>query len=115
MAIKLSLAILLSLIAINEAFKQSSYTGVVRTNLHMTAHNQVPISPLDSSRNSAKNMATAAAFFLPLLSYSRESKAGLFSSPEQDMIDKISTYQKPVFDLVDQLTPGKTQVLKGDY
>eukprot|EP01035_Chromulina_nebulosa_P018075 gene18075-23723_t len=57
------------------------------------------------------------------ITYSLVANAGFFESDEQSAINEISNYQKPVFELLDQLRPSdipnsigvfsKTQLLKG--
>ena len=53
----------------------------------------------------------------------KAAKAGFFQSKQQDLIDEVASYRKPIYDLYEQLTPtvlpnaigvfSKTQTLKG--
>lgn len=88
----------------------------------MKSTNQIPTSPFRNSKDVAKTVSAASAFF-SVFALSRSANAGFFQSDEQDAIDNLSSYQKPVFELLDQLRPSlvpnavgvyiQTQVLKG--
>ena len=109
----LSFAKLLTLIVLNDGFPQMVSRHMnTKISLSMKLTNQVPTSSSDSFRGFAKNLNTAAAL-LPVFAFSRGANAALFLSAEQTSIDTLSRFQKPIFDLLDQLRPGKTQVLKG--
>ena len=115
----ISLVVVLSIVASAQAFKS---TPLSRTAISMKMTSQVPVSPFESSRNVAKSVSVAATLF-SVLGFSGAAKAGLFQSDEQDAIDNLSSYQRPVFDLLDQLRPSvvpnavgvyaQTQILKG--
>jgi hypothetical protein len=118
----LSFLLLSSMFAPYQAFMKTnpmSTSSIVRNNLHMT--NQEPLSPFGTARSYVKE-ASAVSVALSVLTFSRGAKAGLFQSDEQDAVDKINYYQKPVFELLSQLSPNvipnavgvfaKTQVLK---
>ena len=118
----LSVVTLLSAIASSQAFMKSTPFSSSRTVLSMTSTNQIPVSSSQSSKNVAKSVSAAAAL-ISVFAFSRSANAGLFQSAEQDDVDSISAYQKPVFELLEQLRPSvvpntvgvyaKTQVLKG--
>ena len=79
----------------------------------MQSTGQTPSSSADRSKVSYRQIASAASFLLPLISFSNTARAGLFLSDEQESIDSIAIFQKPVYDLIEQLRAGKNQVLKG--
>lgn len=108
----LSLALLFCLIATDEAFLQA-LSRDSRATLCMKAANQVPTLHSASSKSNAMKFTSAAASFLPILAFSNSARAGLFASAEQSSVDVLCGFQKPVFDLLDQLRPGKSQLLKG--
>jgi len=70
-----------------------------------------------------KNIMISAVSSIFLLGAGFDAHAGLFTSYEQDVISEISSYQRPVAELYDQLKPSyvpnaigvysNTQVLKG--
>lgn len=90
--------------------------------LNMVATDQVPIPAQRMPRFQVKAYSSAAAVLSTLL-ISRSARAGLFTSEEQDQIERIGSFQRPIFELLDQLRPSvvpntvgvyaQTQVLKG--
>ena len=110
----LTFASLLILIVNIEGFS-SSFPSHTRAKecLIMRLTDQVPRTSSDSLKGFAKNLNSATALILPVLAFSRRAEAALFASAEQTSIDALSTFQKPVFELLDQLRPGKSQILKG--
>lgn len=79
----------------------------------MQSTSQTPSSSADRSKVGYQQIAAGASLLLPLLSFSNTARAGLFSSEEQESINSIAIFQKPVYDLIEQLRAGKNQVLKG--
>lgn len=109
-------ALVLCTIVINDAFLRSSIPSNAarfRSSLTMKVTNQVPTSSMESSRSYSKQISSAAALLLPILAFSTSAKAGLFMSDEQEAINSLAIFQKPVYDLLEQLRAGKNQVLKG--
>ena len=110
------------MIASSQAFMLSTSHVNTKTELFMKSTNQIPTSPFRNSKDVAKTVSAASAFF-SVFALSRSANAGFFQSDEQDAIDNLSSYQKPVFELLDQLRPSlvpnavgvyiQTQVLKG--
>lgn len=117
-----SMIALVGAIATSQAFMISTSRVNTKTMLSMKSTNQVPTSSFSDSRGVAKTVSAATALF-SVFAFSRSANAGLFQSDEQDAIDNLSSYQKPVFELLDQLRPSvipntvgvyaQTQVLKG--
>jgi hypothetical protein len=82
------------------------------------------ISNTDESRPVLQKqiMRFCASLFV-YVSFSASVQAGWFSSPQQDLVDQVASYQKPVAELLDQLRPteipnaigvySKSQLLKG--
>ena len=62
-----------------------------------------------------KPFKAIAASLLALTVSGSSSNAGIFQSSEQDRIDAISRYQKPVAELLDQLRPVSTPNAVGVY
>ena len=110
----LTFASLLIVIVNIEGFSRSfpSHTEAKEC-LTMRLTDQVPRTSSDSFNGFAKKLNIATALILPVIAFSRRADAALFSSAEQTSIDTLSRFQKPVFELLDQLRPGKSQVLKG--
>ena len=80
------------------------------TMIQMNSENK-PINTI--TKNIAKFITSgliASSFFsVPMLVVSSSPQiayAGFFTSEEQDSIDRISSYQKPVFELLDALRPA---------
>jgi hypothetical protein len=114
--ISLSVALILCTIVINDAFLRASMPSTAarfRNSLTMKVSNQVPTSSIDSARSYSKQISSAAALLLPILAFSTSAKAGLFMSDEQESVNSLAIFQKPVYDLLEQLRAGKDQVLKG--
>lgn len=110
--IALLLTVLLISIAVNSAFMRSS--AVTRSKIMMMkSTDQMPTSNFESSNKLTRKISTAAAILFPLLSFSNSAKAGLFLSDEQESVNSLAMFQKPVYDLLEQLRPGKNQILKG--
>jgi hypothetical protein len=119
----LFLVALLGFLSSCDALVGTSVTSRARTSsaLFMRAVNSQPGSSRSmTAQRYAKGLVSAAL----LVGISgRAANAGLFSSAEQDGIDAISSYQKIVAELLDQLKPveipnavgvyAPTQVLKG--
>ena len=90
--------------------------------LMMTTTNQFPISSGTGHRHEVRKIVAAAAIF-STFGFSRRANAGLFTSAEQDQIEQISSFQRPIYELLDQLRPAivpnavgvyvEAQVLKG--
>lgn len=104
--------LLLITIAVNSAFMGANTVTSSRT-IMMKSTDQIPTSNFDSSNKFTRKISTAAALLLPLLSFSNSAKAGLFVSAEQESVNSLAMFQKPVYDLLEQLRPGKNQILKG--
>lgn len=114
--IALTVASLLCMTVINDAFLRPllpSTAAHLGGSLTMKVTNQVPTSSVDSSRSYSKQISSAAALLLPILAFSTSAKAGLFLSDEQEAVNSLAIFQKPVYDLLEQLRAGKNQVLKG--
>ena len=122
--LRLPCLVFFGLITLNQAFMRSitlpySCSG---TELYMTSTNQVPVSSKEVYRGHVKYLSTATAAF-SAFAFARNANAGFFQSDEQDQIDQISSFQRPIFELLDQLKPAvvpnavgvyaQTQVLKG--
>ena len=104
-----------------------SVVSALRVTIKMSASSsQQPRTSRDRMSNNNMNNVKRIASLFPLLAlttYPKKASAGLFTSEEQDLINEISTYQKPVSDLLRQLTPtdspnaigqyAKQQILKG--
>ena len=70
-----------------------------------------------------KAYSIVSGSLISLLGFQLKANAGFFTSNEQDQIDEIAKFQKPIFELLDQLKPvsipnaigvySTTQVLKG--
>lgn len=90
--------------------------------LNMVVTDQVPISAERVPHYKLRAYSSAAAV-LSTLFISRSARAGLFTSEEQDQIERIASFQRPIFELLDQLRPSvvpnavgvyaQTQILKG--
>jgi hypothetical protein len=100
----LSLLVLSSL-TLTQSFTQSKSAS--RSNL-LSLKAEVPKSYRDTNRNYFKSLisiTTAAS----VLTYSLQSaKAGLFTSAEQDAVQELNNFQKPIFELLTQLRPAMT-------
>lgn len=91
--------------------------------LNMVVTDQVPISAKRVPHHKVRAYSSAAAAVLSTLFISRSARAGLFTSEEQDQIERIASFQRPIFELLDQLRPSvvpnavgvyaQTQILKG--
>ena len=103
-----SLVALLFLFLAADAFKHSGVkrSSVGRRYMHT---NDLPSSPNQRALKQLKNVAIVSTL-LPFAAY-----AGFFSSREQDLIDELSKYQKPVAELLDQLRPTNTPNAVGVY
>ena len=109
-------------IASARAFMLSTSHVNTKMELFMRSTNQIPTSPFSDSKDVTRAVSVASALF-SVFALSRSANAGFFQSDEQDAIDNLSSYQKPVFELLDQLRPSlvpnavgvyiQTQVLKG--
>ena len=104
--------LLLITIAANSAFIRTNAVTSSRT-IMMKSTDQIPTSNFDSSNKLTRKISTAAALLFPLLSFTNSAKAGLFVSAEQELVNSLAIFQKPVYDLLEQLRPGKNQILKG--
>lgn len=81
------------------------------------------VNTADESRPLQKNILRFCASLFVSASFSASAEAGWFSSPQQDLVDQVASYQKPVAELLDQLRPtdipnavgvySKSQLLKG--
>ena len=110
---------------INEAFSthtmQPKYC-IPLSALNMIVTDQVPIPSQRIPKSQIKAYSSAAAVFSTLF-IARSARAGLFTSEEQDQIERIASFQRPIFELLDQLRPSvvpntvgvyaQTQILKG--
>lgn len=113
------------LITLNQAFMRSitlPFYSCTGTDLYMTSTNQVPVSSSGIYRGHVKHLSSVTAV-ISAFTFARNANAGFFQSDEQDQIDQISSFQRPIFELLDQLRPAvvpntvgvyaQTQVLKG--
>jgi hypothetical protein len=115
----LSLLILSSLIP-TQSFTQSKSAS--RSNL-LLLKAQVPKSYRDTNRNFFKSLISITTAASVLTYSSQSAKAGLFTSAEQDAVQELNNFQKPIYELLTQLRPtmtpnavgffAMTQTLKG--
>eukprot|EP01036_Dinobryon_divergens_P029709 gene29709-38840_t len=72
-----------------------------------------PISPATDIKKKGKYLILGS--ILSLVGSQFRANAGFFSTQEQDQIDEISKFQKPIAELLDQLRPTSTPNAIGVY
>jgi hypothetical protein len=95
----------LSSLTLTEAFTQSKSAS--NSNL-LCMKAQVPKSYRDTNRNYFKSLISITTAASVLTYSSQSAKAGLFQSEEQDKVEELNKYQKPIFELLQQLRPTMT-------
>lgn len=102
--------ILICITAIVNAFNERRHQNV-KTTMIMNI-NSIPKSNTEIMSKTVKNSFLKV---LPLFVIPTIAKAGLFTSEEQDIIDDISTFQKPINEVIDQLKPNLVPNAVGVY
>ena len=72
-----------------------------------------PVSPATDLKKKGKYLILGS--ILSLVGSQLKANAGFFSTQEQDQIDEISKFQKPIAELLDQLRPTNTPNAIGVY
>lgn len=72
-----------------------------------------PISASTDIKNKGKYVILGS--LISLVGFQMRANAGLFSSQEQDQLDEIAKFQKPIAELLDQLRPTNTPNAIGVY
>lgn len=110
----LSIVVAICIVTTSEGFVRITSPRVTNNNcIVMQSTGQIPTSSTDRSRDSYRKITSAVALLLPMVAFSDTARAGFFMSAEQESINSIAIFQKPVYDLLEQLRAGKNQVLKG--
>jgi hypothetical protein len=75
-----------------------------------------PISTRDASRKEVAILLNAMKVLpVALLMNPRQAQAGFFQSAEQDGVDALAQFQKPIAELLDQLRPSVVPNAVGVY
>jgi hypothetical protein len=97
--------LVLSSLTFTQSFTQSKSAS--NSNL-LCMKAQVPKSYRDTNRNFFKSLISITTAASVLTYSSQSAKAGLFQSAEQDAVQELNSYQKPIFELLTQLRPAMT-------
>lgn len=94
-------------------FKMTRWVTSSRIQVAMTRSE--PQSQRENARSLSVNQGIAFATLLVGTVSVRRANAGFFSSAEQDAVNEIASYQKPVFELLEALRPADVPNTVGVY